>query len=169
MWTWPLDSAIWVTTAHRTSEEVADGMCTQVGAWMTNKCRTRMDPRGLYNVRDLPHGGDRFFGSLGGGAHIPPSCSWWIRPDGNSYLQTRSSSPRTMRLSSSVFLTSTQSSLTSALTIASSKPSYWTHSLKIHCNGSAGPRSWAQSENRDPTIGAVCGKVACAMMSATVC
>ena len=28
---------------------------------------------------------------------------------------------------------------------------------------------WAQYENRDPTIGAIRGKVACAMMSATVC
>ena len=30
-------------------------------------------------------------------------------------------------------------------------------------------RCLAQSENLDPTIGAICGKVACAMMSATVC
>ena len=30
-------------------------------------------------------------------------------------------------------------------------------------------RHWAQSENRDPTIGTVCGKVARAMMSATTC
>ena len=28
---------------------------------------------------------------------------------------------------------------------------------------------WVQSENRDPTIGAVCGKVAYVMMSAMVC
>ena len=28
-------------------------------------------------------------------------------------------------------------------------------------------RRWAQLENRDPTIGVVCGKVARAMMSAT--
>ena len=30
-------------------------------------------------------------------------------------------------------------------------------------------RRWARSENRDLTIGAVCGKVACAMMSTTAC
>ena len=28
---------------------------------------------------------------------------------------------------------------------------------------------WAQSGNRDPTISVVCGKVACAIMSAMVC
>ena len=29
-------------------------MCTQVWAWMTNKCWTRMDRREIYKVRDLP-------------------------------------------------------------------------------------------------------------------
>ena len=28
---------------------------------------------------------------------------------------------------------------------------------------------WARSENRDPTIGPICGKVACAMISVTAC
>ena len=114
IWTWPLESAIWVITAHRTSEGVANGTCTQVGVWMTYKCRTGMEQRKLYNVRDLPHGERLVFGSLGGGAHIPPSCSWWIRPNGNSYPRTRSSSPRIMRSSSSVFLAPTRSSLTFA-------------------------------------------------------
>ena len=49
-----LDSVIYVTTAHRTSEGVADGTCTQVWTWMINKCRTRMDQREIYKVRDLP-------------------------------------------------------------------------------------------------------------------
>ena len=100
-----------------------------------------MDQRELYNIRDLPQGKGAGFGSLGGGAQVPPSCSWWIRPDGNSYPRTRSSFPRIMRSSSSVFLAPTRSSLTSALTVASSKPSSWTYSLQIHCNVSAGPRS----------------------------
>ena len=29
------------TAAHRALERVADGTCTQVWAWMTNKCRRR--------------------------------------------------------------------------------------------------------------------------------
>ena len=31
------------TAAHRTPERVADGTCTQVWAWMTNKCRRRIN------------------------------------------------------------------------------------------------------------------------------
>ena len=31
------------TAAHRASERVADGTCTQVWAWMTNKCRRRIN------------------------------------------------------------------------------------------------------------------------------
>ena len=29
--------------AHRALERVVDGTCTQVWAWMTNKCRRRMN------------------------------------------------------------------------------------------------------------------------------
>ena len=36
------------TAAHRALERVADGMCTQVWAWMTNKCRRRMNGREGY-------------------------------------------------------------------------------------------------------------------------
>ena len=53
----------------------------------------------------------------------------------------RSSFPRIVSLSTSVFLVPTRSSPTPALTVVSSKPNPWTHSLQIHCNGSAGPRS----------------------------
>ena len=31
------------TAAHRAPERVADGTCTQVWTWMTNKCRRRMN------------------------------------------------------------------------------------------------------------------------------
>ena len=141
MWMWRLDSAIWVTTAHKALEGVFDGTYTQVWAWMTNKCRTRRDRRELYNVRDLPRGRGAEFCSLGGGAQIPPSCPWWVRPDGNSYPRSRSSFPRIVSPSNSVFLVPTRSSLTSTLTVVSSKPSSWTHFLQIHCNGSVGPRT----------------------------
>ena len=59
------------------------------------------------------------------------------------------------------------------LTVVSSKPIPWTHSLQIHCDGSIGPGSHpfegAQSENCDPTIGSICGEVACVVVSSTVC
>ena len=31
------------TAAHRALERVADGTCTQVWAWMTNKCRRKLN------------------------------------------------------------------------------------------------------------------------------
>ena len=31
------------TAAHRVPERIADGTCTQVWIWMTNKCRRRMN------------------------------------------------------------------------------------------------------------------------------
>ena len=43
MWMWPLDGAMGATVAHRATEIAGDGTCTQVWAWMTNKCRTRMN------------------------------------------------------------------------------------------------------------------------------
>ena len=44
--------------AHRAPERVADGTRTQVWAWMTNKCRKRMnEKKRIYNNRDLPKGG----------------------------------------------------------------------------------------------------------------
>ena len=46
-----------------------------------------------------------------------------------------------MSPSTSMFLALTRSFPASALTVVSSKPNSWTHSLQIHCNGSAGPRS----------------------------
>ena len=37
-----------VTVAHRAPKGVADGTCTQVEAWMTNKCRMRINERDIY-------------------------------------------------------------------------------------------------------------------------
>ena len=42
------------TTAHRVPERIADGTCTQVWAWMTNKYRRRR----IYNNRDLTKKGE---------------------------------------------------------------------------------------------------------------
>ena len=37
-----------VTAAYRAPERVADGTCTRVWAWMTDKCRRRMNGRDGY-------------------------------------------------------------------------------------------------------------------------
>ena len=130
MWTWPLDSAIGVTTAHRTPEGMVDGTCTQLWAWMTNKCRERMNQKKWYITSEISH---KRRGARG--------CSWEVRLDENSYPRTRSPSPRGVRSSGSVFLAPTCSSPTSTQVVAPLEPSFWTHSLQIHCNGSTGPRS----------------------------
>ena len=31
------------TAAHRTTEKVADGTCTRIWTWMTDKCRKKMN------------------------------------------------------------------------------------------------------------------------------
>ena len=128
MWTWPLDSAIGATTTHRASEGVADETCTQVWAWMTNKCRERMNQKNGYIISEISH-------KMGGGG------AWEVRLDGNSYCRTRSPFPRGVGPSSSMFLAPTWSSLISTQVVAPSEPSFWTHSLQIHCNRSTGPRS----------------------------
>ena len=144
MWTWPLDSAIGATIAHRVPEGVADGTCTQVWAWRTNKCRERMNPKKWYITSEISHKG-------GGGAR---GCSWEVRLDVNSYPRTRSLSPQGVGPFGSVFLAPTWSSPTSTQVVVPSEPSIWTHSLQIQCNRSAGPRSHPPlgPKSRDPTI-----------------
>ena len=44
---------IGATAAHRVLERVADGTCTQVWTWMTNKYRRSINEGEIYNNRDL--------------------------------------------------------------------------------------------------------------------
>ena len=121
MWTWPLDSAIGATTAHRASKGVADGTCTQVWAWITNKCRRRMNQRKGYIISKISHkvGRDK------AGIHI---LRWGVLSPGALGRLV-------------LFLTPAWSSPISTQAVAPSEPSFWTHSLQIHCTGSAGPGS----------------------------
>ena len=48
-----MDSVMGATVAHKAPEKVADGMCTQVYAWMTNKCRRRMNGRKGYVTTEI--------------------------------------------------------------------------------------------------------------------
>ena len=50
---WPLDSAMRVTAAHRVLGKVADGTCTRVWAWMTDKCRNKMNGRVEYITKEI--------------------------------------------------------------------------------------------------------------------
>ena len=58
MWRRPLNSTVLATTIHRKPKRVSDETSTQVRAQMINKCRIKMVQNELYNVRDLPRGGD---------------------------------------------------------------------------------------------------------------
>ena len=60
MWMRPLDSVRGATAAHRATERVADGTCTRVKAWMTDKCRRRMNGREGYITTEITQ-------SMGGG------------------------------------------------------------------------------------------------------
>ena len=53
MWMWPLDSVRGVTAAHRAPERMADKTCTWWWAWMTNKCRRRMNGREGYITTEI--------------------------------------------------------------------------------------------------------------------
>ena len=96
--------------------------------WLTSVGR-RWTKKKWYITSEISHKGG------------PKGCSWEVRRDGNSYPWTRSPSPRGVRSSGFVFLALTWSSPTSTQTVALLEPSFWTHSLQIHCNGSVGPRS----------------------------
>ena len=41
------------TAAHRAPERVADGTCTQVWVWMTNKCKMMMNGREGYITTEI--------------------------------------------------------------------------------------------------------------------
>ena len=47
-----MNSAVLATTTHRKLEKVFDEIDTQVKDQIINKCRIKMAPRELYNVRD---------------------------------------------------------------------------------------------------------------------
>ena len=53
MWMRPLDSARRATATHRAPKRVADETCTRVGAWMTDKCRRRMNRGGGYITTEI--------------------------------------------------------------------------------------------------------------------
>ena len=136
MWTWPLDSAMGAIAAHRAPERVANGMCIQVWAWMTNKCRRMMNEGEGYittkisQKRKKKEERERRRGKALGrreelGIHI---LGWGVL------------SPWDVGPSDFVFLAFIWSSSVPKQAVALSEPNFWTHSLQIHCNGFAGLR-----------------------------
>ena len=114
------------TAAHRALERVADGTCTQVRTWMTNKCRMRMNGGEGYITteisqrkgrkkeegkprerREAPRMGEELGVHILGQGVLSP---WDVGPSNSVYF----SPPKQV--------------------VAPSEPNFWTHSLQIHCN-----------------------------------
>ena len=78
------------TAAHRAPEGVADGTYTQVEAWMTSKCRRRINGREgyIYNNRDLPKGGEEEKGKSRekGERHLGCERSWEFTSSGEGSI-----------------------------------------------------------------------------------
>ena len=138
------------------SEGVGDETHTQVWAGMTNKCRIKMDRKEIYKIRNLPKGGGGGAPRVGEGHRFLLHASGESDQMGVRIIGQGARFPQIASPSTSVFLVSTRSSPPSTLTVVSLKPSFWTHSLQIHCNGSAWPRSHLSTrpslKNVDPTI-----------------
>jgi len=54
MWRRPLNSAALAVATHRELKGVSDGMGTQVGIQVINKCKVQMIRKSLYNVEKPP-------------------------------------------------------------------------------------------------------------------
>ena len=142
MWTWPLDSALGATTAHRALERVTDRTCTQVWAWITNKCRRRMNQGEWYITLEISQKN----GEKKEKREALRRSSWeevlGKREElGIHILKPGVLSPWDIGPSDFVFLAPIWSSSISKQAVAPSEPNFWTHSLQIHCNGSAEPKS----------------------------
>ena len=64
------------TAAHRAPERVADGMCTRVRAWMTDKYRRRMNGREGYITTEITQSIGKGGGGGGQKAHRKERGSW---------------------------------------------------------------------------------------------
>ena len=142
MWTWPLDSALRATAAHRALERVTDGTCTQVWAWMTNKCRRRMNQGEWYITLEISQkNGEKKEKREALRRKLLGGSSWETWGVRDSHPQTRSPFPLRHR---AVWFCVLSSYLIITLSQTSRRPiraQLWDHSLQIHCNEFAGPRS----------------------------
>ena len=148
MWTWPLDSAMGATAAHRTLERVADGTYTQVWVWMTNKYRKRMNQGEGYIYIYIYITSE--ISQMRGG-----KCSWEARGVGNSHSWTRSPFPWDVGPFDSVFLAPIWSSPVPKQAVTPFSPTFGPILYKFIVISPLGLDPichWAQSENCDPTV-----------------
>ena len=127
MWMWPLDNVIGATTAHRAPERVADGTCTRVWAWMTDKCKKRMNGREGYITTEITQSKKEKRRRRPRKRREAPGM--WEEL-GVPVLGREVLSPWDIGPSDSVYFSPPKQ------TVASLELNFWTHSLQIHYNGS---------------------------------
>ena len=157
MWIWPLDNAMGATAAHKASERVVDGTCTQVWVWMTNKCRRRMNRGEGYIATEISQRG----GGGGGEAKEKEKeegreASGRREELGTHILEREVFSPWDVRPSDPVFLAPIGSSrLLPNQSSPHQSPTFGPTFYKFIVTGLLGldsVRRWTQSEKWDPTI-----------------
>ena len=127
MWMWPLDRAMGVTAAHRAPERMVDGMCTRVWAWMTDKCKRRMNGREGYITTEITQSKKE---KRRRRPRKRREASGMWEELGVPVLGREVLSPWDIGPSDSVYFSPPKQ------VVASSELNFWTHSLQIHCNGS---------------------------------
>ena len=137
----PLDSAMGATTAHRAPERVADGTCTRVWAWMTNKCRRRMNGKEGYITQRSPKAKKEKRRRRPRERREAPGMQEEL---GVPILGRGVLSPWDVGPSDSVYFSPPKR------VIASLEPNFWTNSLQIHCNG---PGSKTKTLQLAPSMG----------------
>ena len=128
------------TAAHRAPERVADGTCTRVWVWMTDKCRRRMNGREEYITTEITQSKRKNEGEEEGlekGERLLGCERSWEFP---------SSSEGSFFLGTLGILILCIFSLPKQV-VASLEPNFWTHFLQIHCNG-LGPKTETLQEYR---------------------
>ena len=161
MWMWPLDGAMGATAAHRTPERAADGTCTQVWAWMTNKCRRKMNGGEGYITTGISQSrGDGK--TKRDGKDVGNEASGRRKELGIHILGWGVLSPWDVGPFDTVFLALIRSSrLLLYQPSPHQSPTFGPTLYKFIIKGPLGldsVRHWARPEERDLTIGAVCGE-----------
>ena len=142
MWIWPLDRAMEAIATHRALEKMADGTCTWGLAWMTDKCRRKMNGREEYIITEIIQKGRKKGGGPEGSGG--PRGRW--RPKERKEapvwpIGVEDSRPWVRGpFSLGCWPPDSVCFLPPKRVVASSEPNFWTHSLQIHCNG-LGPKT----------------------------
>ena len=128
-----LNSEVLATTTHRKLGEVSDGTSTQVISQTIDKCRVKMIPMELYNVKNPLWKGEEKILEKG-----IRSLLTIVRREKSIYIKEKLLG---LRVCSHLFLKFNSNLLWTCDNCCpnSLRPSFSTHCLKIYCLGLIGP------------------------------